>query len=131
MCTLTSDESNTNLSGDLLHFMSSAILPRFSKLGSSASDWLSEMVLKTCTSLREILDTRKQQSVHQSPFRNLSQDELARDTQPSLLDSREYIRDALANHVHESVLTPFRPNHRRRGTIEDFVFKWDLFRRGL
>ena len=124
MCTLARDESNTNLFSDLLHLMSSTIHRRFSKLGSSAPDWLSEMALKTCTCLREILDARwKQLDVDswRSPIPHPSQDELIRDTQLSLSNSREYIHDALANHGLESIHTPFRPNHRPRGTIEDFL----------
>ena len=122
MCTLARDESNTHLSRHLLHLMSSTIFRRLNKLGSSTPIWLSEMALKTWTCLRETLDARwKLLSIRQSPFQNPSQDELARDTQLSLLNSGEYIRNALENHDHESVRTPFRPNHRRRGTIQDFL----------
>jgi hypothetical protein len=122
MCTLARDEGNTSLSSDLLHLMTSKILRRLSKLGSSTHDWLSEMALKTCTYLHEILDARwKQLNVRPSPFRNPSQEELTRDTQLSLLDSREYIRNALANPVPQLLGTPFHPSHRRRGTIEDFL----------
>ena len=122
MCTLARDESNTTLSRHLLHLMSSTILRRLNKLGSSPPNWLSEMVLDTYTSLREILDERwKQLRICQSPFQNPSQDELARDTQLSLLNSGEYIRNALENHGHESVCAPFCPNHRRRGTLQNFL----------
>ena len=122
MCTLAGDESNTTLSSDLLHLMSSRILRRLSKLGSSAPDWLSEMALKTCACLRELLDARWEQlNARPSPFRNPSQAELARDTQLSLLDNREYIRNALASPDLRPVCTPFHPTHRRRGTIEDFL----------
>jgi hypothetical protein len=44
-----------------------------------------------------------------------------RDTQLSLLNSREYIRKALANPGPQLPGTPFHPNHRHRGTIEDFL----------
>jgi hypothetical protein len=122
MCTLARDESNTNLPSNLLHLMSSRILRRLSKLGSSTPDWLSKMALKTCTCLHEILNARWEQlSVHLSPFRNPSQDELTRDTRLSLLDSREYIRNTLANPFPQLLDTPFHPSHRRRGTIEDFL----------
>jgi hypothetical protein len=122
MCTLARDENNTSLSGDVLHLMSSQVLRRLSKLGSSTSDWLSEMALKTCTCLRETLDARWEQlNACPSPFRNPSQDEFSRDTQLSLLDSREYIRSALANSGPQLLGTPFPPTHRRRGTIEDFL----------
>jgi hypothetical protein len=122
MCTLARDESNTSLSSDLLHLMSSRILRRLSKLGFSTSNWLSEMTLKTCDSLHEILDARWEQLIARpSPFRNPSQDELIRDTQLSLVNSCEYIRNALANPVPQLLGTPFHPSHRRRSTIEDFV----------
>jgi hypothetical protein len=122
MCTIAMDKSNTSLSSDLLHLMSSRILRRLSKLGSSTSDWLSEMALKTCTCLREILDARWEQlNARPSPFRNPSQEELTRDTQLSLLDSGEYIHNALANPGPQLLCTPFHPSHRRRGTIEDFL----------
>ena len=122
MCTLAWDKSNATLSSGLLYLMSSQILRRLSKLGSSTPDWLSEMTLKTCTCLREVLDARwGQLNTRPSPFRNPSQDELTRDTQLSLLDSREYIRNALANPDPRLLGTPFRPNHRRRRTIEDLL----------
>ncbi|KAF8121894.1 hypothetical protein EV363DRAFT_1559057 [Boletus edulis] len=122
MCTLASDARNTSLSSDLLHSMLSRILRRLSKLNSSVPDWLSDVALKTCDRLREIIaGRRKELSVRPSPFRNPSQDELTRDTQPSLLNSREYIQNILDNVGHESVGTPFHPSHRRRGTIEDFL----------
>jgi hypothetical protein len=122
MCTLARDESNTSLSSDMLHLMSSQVLRCLSKLGTSTSDWLSEMALKTCTCLREILDTRWEQlNVRPSPFRNPSPAKLTRDTQPSLLDSHEYIRSALANPGPQLLGTPFHPSHYCRGTIGDFL----------
>jgi hypothetical protein len=127
ICTFASDESKATLSSDLLHLMSSKILRRLSKLGSSDTpDWLSEMALKTCTCLREILDARWEQlNARPSPFRNPSQNELTRDTQLSLLDSREYIRNALANPGLQR--TPFHPSHRPRGTIQDFLSSNGIF----
>ncbi|KAF8551419.1 hypothetical protein OG21DRAFT_1487022 [Imleria badia] len=120
-CTLAMDESKMNLSSDLLHLMSSQIFRRLRKLGPSVPDWLSEMALKTCTCLREVLDARwKELSDRPCPFRNPSQDELMRDTQLSLLHSGEFIQNALTNPGHPVVGTPFHPSHRRRGTIEDF-----------
>ena len=121
-CTLARDANNTTLSSDHLHLISSKILRRLAKLGSSTPDWLSETALETCGCLREILDTRWEQlNARPSPFRNPSEDELARDTQLSLLDSREYIRNALASLGHESAGTSFHPRHRLRSTIEDFL----------
>ena len=122
MCTLASDGNNANISSDMLHLMSSKILRRSSKLGSSAPDWLSEMVLITWACLRNILDTRwKSLSTRPSPFWNPSQDELTRDTQLSLLDSREYIHNTLANPGDKVVATPFHPSHCHCGTIDDFL----------
>ncbi|KAF8555664.1 hypothetical protein OG21DRAFT_1496140 [Imleria badia] len=121
-CTLARDESNMNLSSDLLHLMSSQIIRRLRKLGSSVPDWLSEMALKACTCLGEILDTRwKELSDRPYPFRNPSQEELTRDTRLSLQNSREYIQNALTNPGHTVVGTPFCPSHRHRGTLEDFL----------
>ena len=130
MCTLAMDKHSTSLFSDLLHLMSSTISRRLSKLGSSAPYPLSEMALKTCSCLREILDARwKQLDVdsRRSPFQNPSQDELIRDTKLSLSNSREYIHNALVNHGQESPGTPFRPNHRPRGTIEDFLSSNETF----
>ena len=122
MCTLASDATNADLSNDLLHLVSSKILRRLSKLGSSAASGLSEMALKTCTGLREILQGRwDQANVRPFSFRNPSQDELASCTQLSLLNSCEYIRDALTNDVHVSIGVSFTPECCRRGTINDFL----------
>ena len=119
-CTLANDEGNTTLSNDLLHLMSCRILRRLSELGSST---LSEMALKTCNRLREILDARweRLRGARAPQFRNPSQDELTRDTQLSLLHSGEYIRNALADTGSQLLGTPFHPSHRRRGNIEDFL----------
>ncbi|KAF8554401.1 hypothetical protein OG21DRAFT_1484696 [Imleria badia] len=122
VCTLARDKSNTTLSSDLLHLMSSKVLRRLSKLGTSPPDWLSGMALKTCTCLREMLDARWEQlNARRSPFRNPSQDELIRDTQLSLLHSGEYIQDVLANPGHKAASTPLFSNQLRCGTIEDFL----------
>ena len=122
MCILASDVMNADLSNDLLHLVLSKILRRLSKLGSSATSGLSEMALKTCTGLREILQVRwDQANVRPFSFRNPSQDELARCTQLSLSNSCEYIRDALTNDVHVPISVSFTPEHRRRGTIKDFL----------
>ena len=122
ICTLARDENNATRSSDLLHLMSSKILRRLRKIGSLTPDWLSEKALETYACLREILDGRwKQLSVRASPFQNPSQDELARDTRLSLLDSGEYIRGALANPSTSPRSTAFHPSHHRRGTIGDFL----------
>ena len=70
---LAGDADNARLSSDLLHLMSSKILRRLSKLGSSTPDWLSEVALKTCTCLRMILDDRRRlSSTLPSPSRHPS-----------------------------------------------------------
>jgi len=122
-CTLARDANNATLSSDVLHLISSKILRRLSKLGSFTTRWLSETALETSTRLGEILDVKWKQlcGARPSQFRNPSQDELDRDTQLSLLNSREYIRNALANPGPQPFGTPFLPSHRRRGTIEDFL----------
>ena len=122
MCTLARDENNTTLSSDLLHLMSSKILRRLSKLGFSTPHWLFEMLLKTGTQLNEILDAKQERlKLKASPFRNPSRQRLLRDTQLSLVDCGEYIRNALTNLGHKVACTRFHPNHCHRGTIEDFL----------
>lgn len=122
ICTLARDRNNADLSSDLLYLISSKILRRLTKLGSSTADWLSEMALQTCAYVQNILDSRlKPLHIRPSPFRNPSQDELVRDTQLSLLDSREYIRNALAGPGQKHVDTHFHPSHRQRGTLDDFL----------
>ena len=122
MCTLARDKRNTGLSRDILRLMSSTILRRLTKLGSSTPDWLSEMALKTYTYLGELLDIWLMRfDAPRSPFQNPSQDELIRDTRLLLRNSRKHIDNILANDDHKSVRTAFIPHHRRRGTVEDFL----------
>ena len=122
VCFLAREANSACFSRDLLHSIACKILRRSSKLGSSSPDWLSEVALKTCTHIGKTLDTMfSQPSNLPSPFQSPSQDELTRDTQLSLFQSREYIRDALANPGHKPLATPFHPGDRPRGTIEDFL----------
>ena len=121
-CTLASDESNTTLSNDLLHLMSSTILRRLRKLGTSVPDWLSEIAMETCTCLQEVLDARwKELSNRPFLFQNPPPDELIRDACISLPNSGEYIRNVLENPVREFGHTPFYPSHGYRGTLQDFL----------
>ena len=121
-CTLARDESNTTLPSDLLHLMSSTILRRLSKLGTSVPDWLSEIAMDTFTCLQEVLDARwKELSNRPFLFQNPSSDELIRDRCISLPNSGEYIRNVLENPVRESRYTPFYPSHGYRGTLKDFL----------
>ena len=122
MCTLARDENNTTLSTDFPYLMSSKILRRLSKLDFSTPHWLSEMLLKTGSQLNKMLDAEQEQlNWVARPFMNPSRDQLARDTQLSLVNCGEYIQMALANLGREATGTAFHPNHRRRGTIEDFL----------
>lgn len=89
--------------------MSSRIIRRLSQLCSSTSDWLSEMALKTCGCLREILDTRLEQlSARPSLFRNPSQEHLVKDAQALLLHSGDYTQSVLTN-PGQKVGLPFIP----------------------
>ena len=128
MCTLARDKSNIILSSDLLHLMSSTILRRLGKLDPSTPDWLSKMTMEARGCLQEILDARwKELSSRTSPFRNPSQDELIRDTLLTLPNSREYIRNALEDPVHESVRAPFCPSHRHCSSLQDFLSSDGIF----
>ncbi|KAG9312774.1 hypothetical protein JVU11DRAFT_6186 [Chiua virens] len=115
------DPNHKTPSNDLLHVMECKILRRLSKLGESTPNWLSEMAMKACARLRQILDARWEQPNASPSFRNPSQDELARDSRVSFLNSAEYIRNALSNPSYKSVGTPFHPNQRCRRTIDDFL----------
>ncbi|KAF9232102.1 hypothetical protein BU15DRAFT_81615 [Melanogaster broomeanus] len=113
-----------DMSSELLHFMSTKISRRLMKLASSAPDWLSCTVLKTCTGIREILETRwKLVQNAQSMSPRWAPDELdySGDTQLSLLKSRGYIRDALMNQGPERSRGLFELKHRPRGTLDDFL----------
>ena len=122
VCTLARDGNNGNVSSDLLQQMSHKIFRRLSKLGSTIPGWLSELALTTCTCLRATLDARWEElSTRPSLFQAPSEDELIRNTQLSLINSREYIQNVLTNPFPEPPVTPFRPSHRRRGTLQDFL----------
>ena len=122
LCTLAMDENSATLSNDLLQLMTSKIVRRLSKLDSSPSYWLTEMIMKTRFCLVGILQGRRDQlRACISLFQNPSQDELIRDTKLSLLHSGKFIQKVLANSAHKSVITPFHPTPHRRGTIEDFL----------
>ena len=128
ICALSMDDNNVNLPRDLLLLMSPKILRRLNKLGSSTPDWLSEMALKTCACLGEILDSKWEQlNTRPSSFQNPSQDDLVRDTQLSFPVSGEYIRNALANPASDILTTPFHPYHSHYGTIDDFLSSNGLF----
>ncbi|KAF9235913.1 hypothetical protein BU15DRAFT_77520 [Melanogaster broomeanus] len=73
-----------DMSSELLHFMSTKISRRLMKLASSAPDWLSCTALKTCTDIREILETRwklVQKAQSMSPLWAPDELDYSRDTQ--------------------------------------------------
>ncbi|KIJ64287.1 hypothetical protein HYDPIDRAFT_90985 [Hydnomerulius pinastri MD-312] len=123
MYQLTQQALEQDLPSELLHFMSSKLSRRLMKLGSSVPGWLSEMVLGACTNVRVKLEARWEQvrtaqaaSPRWAPF------ELrASDTRLSLLNSQGYIRQALDNQYDVIRSKPFKPEHRRRGTLEEFL----------
>jgi hypothetical protein len=124
MCCLANENICADLSNDLLHSMSAKLSRRLRKLGSSAPDWLSHIVLETCTSLRSTLEKRWRQvqdAQRKSPPWTPSQLDLTRDVELSLLGSRAYIRNCLAPHIFDPLDTPFNPQHRRRGSLDDFL----------
>ena len=120
-CILARDEGNIGLSSDHLHLISSTIVRRLNKFGSSLPDWLSEKAMETWSLLREVLDSRWME-LQDRPylFRNPSQEQLTADTQLSLLNSGKYIRSALENPDRKPIGTSSRP-FLPRGTIEDLL----------
>ena len=123
MCCLAKEKTCTDYPTDLLHFMSTKISQRLWKMGSSASDWLSTIVLETCAFLRSIVENRwRRVQVAQSvsPPWNFSQLDLSRDIQLSLSCGGGYLRNALANHDTSPPDIPFNPKQWPRGTLDDF-----------
>ena len=124
MCCLGKERMCSDLPNDLLHFITAKISRRLQKLGSSTPDWLSCIALETCTSLRSTLEkrwTQVQASQLLSPPWNPSKLDLSRDIQLSLLNSGDYIRSRLVDHSIDPIDTEFRPGHRRRGCLDDFL----------
>jgi hypothetical protein len=124
LCSLAKDSIDANLSSDLLRAISAKILRRLRKLGASGPHWLYDMVLKTNTSPREILEARwKEVQAHRPlpPLWKPSQLDFDGDTQLSLLGSLQYIRDSLANLDSKPLGSPFSPKHLPRGTLNDFL----------
>ncbi|KIJ64302.1 hypothetical protein HYDPIDRAFT_90913 [Hydnomerulius pinastri MD-312] len=120
---LTQQALKQDLPNELLHFMSSKLSRRLMKLGSSVPGWLSDMVLGTCTNVRVKLEaqwervrTAQAASPRWAPF-----ELCASDTQLSLLSSQGYIRQALDNQYDVIRSKPFKPEHRRRGSLEEFL----------
>ena len=124
MCCLANEKICADLPNDLLRFMSAKISRRLRKLGSSAPDWLSRTVLETCTSLRSTIEKRwrhVQDNQRKSPPWTPSQLDFTQDIELSLSSSLAYIRSSLANCGTNSPNTPFKPKHRPRCSLYDFL----------
>ncbi|KAG8215417.1 hypothetical protein J3R82DRAFT_9025 [Butyriboletus roseoflavus] len=124
MCHLAREKISADLPNHVLHSMAAKISRRLRKLGSSAPDWLSRAVLQTCSSLRSTLEKRwgqVQAAQRVSPDWSPSHLNLTRDIQLSLLGSGDYLRNALANHDINPPHILFKPEHRPRGTLDDFL----------
>ena len=124
MCRLANQKTCADLPNDRLCFMSAKISRRLRKLGSSAPDWLSPIVLETCASLRLTLEKRwreVQTAQRVSPLWAPSQLDLTRHTELSLSGSGDYLRNCLAHHIINPLDTPFNPKHRPRGSLDDFL----------
>ncbi|KAH0834181.1 hypothetical protein J3R83DRAFT_11490 [Lanmaoa asiatica] len=120
---LAKEAIRAELSNDLLHFMSAKISRRLRKLGAFAPTWLSDAALETCRGVRRVLDDRWEQvqaAQRASPPHAFSELDLARDVQLSLLCSRDYLGNRLLGH-DEVPSFPFLPDHRPRGTLENFL----------
>ncbi|KAF8439864.1 hypothetical protein L210DRAFT_3645838 [Boletus edulis BED1] len=124
LCHLANEKAFAHLSNDLLQFMLAKISRRLRKFGSSAPDWLSRIVLQTCTSLRSTLENRWRQVQDAqcvSPRWAPSQLDLARDIELSLFGSGDYIRNSLTHHAIVPPDTLFKPKYHPRGSLDDFL----------
>jgi hypothetical protein len=124
MCCLANEKICAELPNDLLRFMSAKISRRLRKFGSSAPGWLSRTVLDACISLRSTLQKRwgeVQAAQRVSPLWAPSQLDLTRDIELSLLGSGDCLRNSLARHTINPLVTPFHPKHRPRGSLDDFL----------
>ncbi|KAG2078525.1 hypothetical protein BDR04DRAFT_1086936 [Suillus decipiens] len=113
-----------DLSNDILHFMSAKIARRLLKLGSSVSLELSQMVTVVTRDVRSVLEERwgsVQNAQRASPLWTPDTLRVLQDTHLSLNTSREYIRQALHNQHSSPKTTSFNPDHRTRGTIDNYL----------
>ncbi|KAF8425082.1 hypothetical protein L210DRAFT_3567617, partial [Boletus edulis BED1] len=120
---LTEEAIRADLPSDLLYFMSTKISQRTRKLGPLAPGWLTEAALGTCSRVREVLDDRWDQvqaARRASPPHTFSELDLNRDVQLSLSCSREYLAECLLNKDTVPAVL-FHPDHRPRGTLDDFL----------
>ncbi|KAF8550407.1 hypothetical protein OG21DRAFT_1446652 [Imleria badia] len=129
MLNLANYAANTSLSSDLLYLMSTKILRRFRKLGTSVPKWLSDAVLQTCNRLSDILDSRciqAQIAQRTSPPWSPSHLDLTRDIQLSLPHCSEYLSSSLANYGPDSPNIPVL-HHPIRGSLHDFLSLQERF----
>ncbi|KAF9235920.1 hypothetical protein BU15DRAFT_89398 [Melanogaster broomeanus] len=108
---LAEEAINADTSSELLHFMSAKISRRLMKLGPSAPDW----------TLDERWKLVQDDQAASPPWTAPSQFDLSRDTQLSLLGSRGHIHKSLNNYGTDIPRTTFNPEHRPRGTLDDFL----------
>ena len=115
---------NTHLPDLLLYSMSSKILRRFRKLGSSVPQWLRDPVFRTCISLSQALDERWQ-DVQRSSQSSLNWDpsllDVAKDVQHSLPHIHDYVSTSLADSDVNLTHAPFLPNSGPRGTLNNLL----------
>ena len=124
MCNLANRAVNTPLSSILLYSMSAKILRRFKKFGSSVPKWLHDVVLRTCTSISRTLDERSREvrcTSQSSSNWDPSLLDVAKDVQHSLPHIHDYVSTSLADSDDSPAHTPFIPNSRPRGTLNDFL----------
>ena len=121
MLNLANYAAHTSLSSDLLHLMSTKILRRFRKLGTSIPKWLPKVVMETCTHLSDILDSRCiQAQIVQRVSWNPSQLNLSRDIQLSLPCCSEDVSSSPTNHGPLPLVTPVL-HCPTRGSLYDFL----------
>ncbi|KIK28278.1 hypothetical protein PISMIDRAFT_610109 [Pisolithus microcarpus 441] len=124
MVKLAREAVGHEMSDDVLHWVSTKLSRRLTKLGESAPDWLSSAVLRVCTKIQNLLYTRWKQvqnSDASSPTWNPVSLNFLSDTQLSLLDSHEYISTIL--NPNHSAMQPVRPvtGSRLRGSLDKFL----------
>ena len=124
ICNLAMDARNAGFPSNILYLISAKILHRLSKLASFTPTWLSEMSLRTCTCLQDILDSRATQiqaANTLSPYWNPSELDLAGDIQLSLPHCGGYICDSVANRDHIYAVSFFHPQDYHRRTLGDYL----------
>ncbi|KAG2137478.1 hypothetical protein DEU56DRAFT_736818 [Suillus clintonianus] len=124
MAKFTTLALDSDVSNDILHFMSAKIARRLFKLGPSAPPELFQMVGMVTSDVRSILEERwesVQDAQRASPPWTPETLRVLRDTHLSLNTSREYIRQALQDQHSSPEPPPFKPSHHVRGSINDFL----------